>query len=341
MRHGIEWLNFPGRRGETWNPWGGCSAAGPGCKNCWACRQANRFKDRHPKYAGTVKDGNWTGIVNRASPDEFFAPMHWRDPRTIFPCSMSDFFHPEADAWRKAALRVMYECPQHLFLIPTKRPERIGNNPPQSAAWPFPNVWLGASVEDADHLWRVEKLLNTPATKRFLSLEPLLGPIDCEPFLDPFRGCDRITKQCIKDGLLNRDQADSLKQPAISWVIVGGESGPGARPMHPDWVRKIRDQCQAAGVPFFFKQWGEWTLEDAAIDLLGYTPLRDLALFSPDDTGITSSEDAVIFSKHLSPDRWENWHNMDFRGADDVYMVRVGKKKAGRILDGRTWGEMP
>jgi protein gp37 len=170
---------------------------------------------------------------------------------------MSDFFHPEADEWRKAALRVMLTCPQHLFLILTKRPERIGNNPPQSADWPFPNVWLGASVEDADHLWRVEKLLNTPATKRFLSLEPLLGPIDLRRFI-PNRDEDG---QCTVCGQWFEDPHELTHEcpPAyrqIHWVIVGGESGPGARPMQREWLDSVIWKCRAANVPCFVKQLG-------------------------------------------------------------------------------------
>ncbi len=154
----------------------------------------------------------------------FHAPLRWKEPKLIFTCSWSDFFIEEADPWRAEAWGIMQATPQHTYQILTKRPDRIAFNLPKG--WPFHNVWLGVSVENPRFYWRIERLRAIPSFVRFLSLEPLLAPL---PYL-PLAG--------------------------ISWVIVGGESGPGCRPMAVEWVRDIRDQCIAAGVPFFFKQWG-------------------------------------------------------------------------------------
>lgn len=154
----------------------------------------------------------------------FEAPRSWRQPRLIFTCSWSDFFLEEADSWRDDAWEVIRGTPQHTYQILTKRPERIAAHLPQD--WPFDNVWLGVSVENPRFYWRIEQLLEMPAYLRFLSLEPLLAPMPALPLV------------------------------GISWVIVGGESGPRCRPMKREWVRDIRHQCVKAGLPFFFKQWG-------------------------------------------------------------------------------------
>ena len=264
MKHGIEWLNFPGRKGETWNPHGGCSKVSSGCKNCWALRQACRFQ-RLPQYKGTVRGGNWTGEVNRA-PDtgpQMYAPIHWRKPRTIFPCSMSDFFHPGADEWRETYWHTIYDTPQHLYLILTKRPDRIPQCLPSfgKKEWPWPNVWLGASVENEDNKQRIYDLMKVSAAKRFLSMEPLLGPVDVSDCLQPpCKMCDgsaSIPMSFPYDGgkacprCFDHPPIDPEK---IDWVIVGGESGPGARPMNPEWAMQILHQCRRIGVPFFMKQ---------------------------------------------------------------------------------------
>ena len=154
----------------------------------------------------------------------FFAPLGWRQPKLIFTCSWSDFFIEEADAWRRDAWEVMRMTPHHTYQILTKRPERILANIP--GGWPLPNVWLGVSVESPRFYERIVTLRNIPSVVRFLSLEPLLAPVPDVPL----------------DG--------------ISWVIVGGESGPRCRTMSPEWVREIREKCIRVGVPFFFKQWG-------------------------------------------------------------------------------------
>jgi protein gp37 len=158
------------------------------------------------------------------SKTSFNAPMQWRAARTIFTCSWSDFFIEEADQWRKEAWEIIRRTPHHSYQILTKRPERIREVLPNG--WPFRNVWLGVSVENPRFYSRIAALSQIPAAVRFLSVEPLLADMP------------------------------SLPLDGISWVIVGGESGPRSRPMHPDWVRNIREQCSVAGVAFFFKQWG-------------------------------------------------------------------------------------
>jgi protein gp37 len=154
----------------------------------------------------------------------FELPLKWQEPKLIFTCSWSDFFIEEADGWRTAAWDIIRSTPQHSYQILTKRPERVFDHLPGD--WPLPNVWLGVSVENPRFYWRISLLREIPAFVRFLSLEPLLAAMPDLPL----------------DG--------------ISWVIVGGESGPRSRPMRSEWVCDIRDRCKNLGVPFFFKQWG-------------------------------------------------------------------------------------
>lgn len=154
----------------------------------------------------------------------FNAPQKWQQPKIIFTCSWSDFFVAEADQWRNEAWEIIRATPQHTYQILTKRADRIPSHLP--AGWPFQNVWLGVSVENPRFYYRIDGLRDIPAQVRFLSLEPLLSPMPELPLL------------------------------GISWVIVGGESGPRCRPMKPDWVRDVREQCKRANVSFFFKQWG-------------------------------------------------------------------------------------
>lgn len=208
----IEWTE------ATWNPVTGCAKISPGCKFCYAERMAHRLQAMgQERYRNAFK--------LTLQPDALEAPLHWRTPRVIFVNSMSDLFHKDVPLdYIKRCFAVMEEASQHTFQVLTKRPERVAEI---GAELPWPaNVWMGTSIENADYLWRVRALREVPAQVRFLSVEPLLGPI---PRL-PLKG--------------------------IHWVIVGGESGPGARPMKVEWVRQIREQCVTRGVPFFFKQWG-------------------------------------------------------------------------------------
>lgn len=230
----IEWAD------EVWNPVTGCTKVSPGCDHCYAERMARRLKGTGlRKYA--------RGFEVTLHPAALAEPCSWRKPRRVFVCSMGDLFHHRVPTpFVKEVFRIMAEHGRHRFLVLTKRAARMASLR-RRLPWP-PNVWLGVSVERADFMGRVEMLKTMPAAVRFVSFEPLLGPIG-------------LTPEAL-DG--------------IHWVIVGGESGPGARPMKPEWVRAIRDACIETGTPFFFKQWGG-----------------------------------------------------------------VNKKKAGRVLDGRTWDEEP
>ena len=209
---GIEWTD------ATWNPVTGCTKVSPGCKHCYAERMARRLLAmRQPRYRN--------GFKVTLQPDVLDLPLKWRLPRTIFVNSMSDLFHPEVPAsYIKKCFRVMEQASQHTFQILTKRPERAAKMSTK-LTW-APNIWMGTSIENQDYVSRARLLAKVPAAIRFLSIEPLLGPVEGLP-LDKIR-----------------------------WVIVGGESGPGARPMKEEWVLQIKDACEKANVFFFFKQWG-------------------------------------------------------------------------------------
>jgi protein gp37 len=209
---GIEWTEV------TWNPLTGCTKISPGCQHCYAERMALRLR-----AMGLDKYRN--GFHLTLHPDTLTKPLRWTTPHTIFVNSMSDLFHHEVPLdFIQQVFDVMQRAHWHCFQVLTKRAKRLHKLHPQ-LPWP-PNVWMGVSVENATYTYRIDLLRQTGAAIKFLSLEPLLGPL---PNLD-LRGID--------------------------WVIVGGESGPGARPMAVEWVRDIRDQCLSAGVAFFFKQWG-------------------------------------------------------------------------------------
>src|SRR6266568_714170 len=209
-RSAIEWTD------ATWNPWHGCTKVSPGCKHCYMYREKKQY-------------GQNPALVVR-SKTTFTGPLKWREPKRIFTCSWSDWFHETADAWRPEAWDVIRHTPQHTYLILTKRAERIRHCLPPLWGKGWPNVWLGVSVETQEYCWRIEELAQIPAAMRFVSAEPLLGPLDLSGWL----------------------------ATAIDWVIVGGESGPKARPMDLHWARLLRDQCLQVepGVAFFLKQLG-------------------------------------------------------------------------------------
>jgi protein gp37 len=217
----------------TWNPVTGCTKVSAGCKNCYAERMARRLKAMGtPQYAN--------GFQLTEQPAALNLPRRWKRGRTVFVNSMSDLFHPAVRLpYIQQVFQVMNECPQHSFQVLTKRPEIAAAHKDQ-VKW-SPNIWMGTSVENALVIDRIHSLRKIPATVRFLSLEPLLG---------------RLRK---------------LPLDGIDWVIVGGESGPGARPMNGDWVREIREQCIAAGAAFFFKQWGGVQKGKAGRELDGRT----------------------------------------------------------------------
>jgi protein gp37 len=208
----IEWTQ------ATWNPITGCTKISPGCKHCYAERMAKRLQAMGvPQYRD--------GFRPTLHPEVLNLPLRHRKPRTFFVNSMSDLFHKNVPlAFIQQVFGIMESAPQHTFQVLTKRPEIAAHFAPD-LPWPD-NVWLGTSIESAMYTHRIKTLATIPAAIRFLSVEPLLGPIP------------------------------QLPLEGIHWVIVGGESGPGARPMQEEWVTAIRDHCLAKGVPFFFKQWG-------------------------------------------------------------------------------------
>lgn len=234
----IEWTE------ATWNPVAGCTILSPGCTNCYAMRLAARLAVMgQEKYAGTTrKTGGrykWNGVV-KIDPSSLDAPRRWKRGRLIFVNSMSDLFHEAVPlAFIKRVFAVMEETPQHTYQVLTKRAERLEELSMQ-LCWPE-HIWVGVSVENADYTYRVDHLRRTNAKVKFLSLEPLLGPLD------------------------------NLDLSGVDWVIAGGESGPDARPMPIEWVRSIRDQCVSAEVAFHFKQWGGWNKKKTGRMLDGRT----------------------------------------------------------------------
>lgn len=278
---GIEWTQ------ATWNPWMGCRHVSPGCAHCYAERDMTRY----------ARDFN---RIQRAKDATFYAPLNWKEPKLIFTCSWSDFFIEEADGWRADAWDVIRRTPQHIYQVLTKRPERSLACLPHDRPypWPWPNVWLGTSIENRAYYGRAALLAAVPAAVHFLSVEPLLGPVE------------------------------NLPLGGIQWVIVGGESGPKARPMHPAWARSVRDRCLAKGIAFFFKQWGEWAPLDLCPGRSG-----EAVCFFPDGRRSTRGIDLMAAA-------------LGGRGELELavsgeLMVRAGRYQVPAILDGREWKEMP
>jgi protein gp37 len=332
---GIEWTD------ATWNPVTGCDRVSPGCDNCYALTLAARLKamgsanyqtDGHPRTSGP-------GFGVQCHPHMLDQPLRWRRPRRIFVNSMSDLFHPDVpDEFIAQVFAVMAVASQHTFQVLTKRPQRmaallqersefttmvhdaleedLGHREACYDAWPLPNVWIGTSIESDRYSWRADHLRATPAAVRFISAEPLLGPLV------------------------------SIDLAGIDWLIVGGESGPGARPMQPEWVRDLRDGCLAQAATglvhgagktagavfgprpaFHFKQWGEW---------VPYEP-------DPQPPFWNSQHGHTIDGHHF-PDFNEDppgWTTSNELLTGPTVWRRVGKHHAGRMLDGRTWDEYP
>lgn len=257
----------------TWSPVTGCTRVSPGCDHCYIERTPP-FRMAHRRFDGDGP-GSTTGVM--LHPERLEIPLHWRKPRRVFVCSMADLFHDEVpDEYIAHVFAVMQSCASHTFQVLTKRVGRmhsllnsdefwaavtdfgtivIGQRPSRAQYWPnegqrrkyLPNVWLGCTAENQH--WadiRIPALLDTPAAVRWVSAEPLLGPID-------LRCGNADYSTCGSSGACDMSM---IKQ--LDWIVSGGESGPGARPAHPDWFRSIRDQCQAAGVAFHFKQWGDF-----------------------------------------------------------------------------------
>ncbi|GAA4718916.1 DUF5131 family protein [Phytohabitans rumicis] len=320
---GIEWTD------TTWNPVTGCTPVSAGCDHCYADAIATRF-------AGTPAFPN--GFTLTLRPERLRDPLRWRRPRRVFVNSMSDLFHERVpDHFIAEVFAAMALARQHTYQLLTKRHGRMRsllsrpdflNQVAEAASemigsgvrtkgmgdgwtatpsphgniwtppWPLPHVWLGVSVEDQKRAdLRVPALLDTPAAVRWLSCEPLLGPVD-----------------------LNRTDKDAYVDGGIDWVVVGGESGPAARPMHPAWAINLRNQCVGARIPFFFKQWGTWAPVAPDRGIPGRGTGR--AVLAPDGT-----------RHQITPDQPAP------PGA--VYMARYGKTRAGRTLLGETWNQYP
>ncbi|QUM73315.1 phage Gp37/Gp68 family protein [Sphingopyxis granuli] len=369
----IEWTD------ATVNAINGCSLASPGCTNCYAMRLAGTRMKNHPSRKGLTVDTKagpvWNGEV-RLVESALLQPLCWQRSRIIFWNAHGDTFHDAVpDEWIDLMFAVMAMTPQHKHLVLTKRSarmraylsddnfrgrisdmvcawpaDRIGTGNEFIADWrlmahhPLPNVWLGVSVEDqarADE--RIPDLLATPAAGRFLSCEPLLGPIDlrwiAEPdeekdgVIDALLGCNwidgmgwgtefRPVRPGHEDRVMTRrvcsSEEEILAARKIDGVIVGGESGPGARPMHPAWTRSLRDQCAAAGVDFHFKQWGN------------IAPLQSARPVEGEGAGIVAWPDGTI-----------GGGQSERNGGPGQQMYRAEKKIAGRLLDGVTHDALP
>jgi protein gp37 len=285
----IEWYDY------TINPIVGCSKCSPGCDNCHAERRtAILAKNPNPKisakYSGVVdENGKWTGEL---SPLDLSVFDHLpRQGKRVLVGSMTDVFHEKNDVIAGDRIfGAMRNHPLHTFLVLTKRPEVLRIYRPK--LWPLPNVWLGTTVCGPYEIWKIRVLMQIPAAKHFVSFEPLLAgvnlaTIDWTAVTSSTSTKNVLTGQVLIDGNCG-ESSQTLSGDKLDWIICGGETGPNARPMQPDWVRSLRDQCIEAGVPFFFKGWGEWA-----------------------------------------------------PGLCDLGMKRVGKRYAGRKLDGQEWNQVP
>lgn len=365
----IEWTD------ATWNPITGCTLVSEGCRNCYAARLAATRLQHHPSRAGLARvnaagEAKFTGEV-RLNEQWLDQPLRWKSPRRIFVCAHGDLFHESVpDEWIDRVFAFMALAPHHTFQVLTKRPERmreylswhqrpfriastalsVGRNLPdghpgwsrdrwkvspirgcsQLAEWPLPNVWLGVSVEDqatADE--RIPHLLDTPAAIRFISAEPLLGPVDLTFMGDKPENGLALRLDALRGAWMGmgRDPFVHHYTAGLDWVIVGGESGQGARPMHPDWARSLRDQSAAASVAFHFKQWGEWAPTIGALD---WTEIDD----DPEISRFDHLEyDGSGWGERYKP-MWDQEPTED-------EVARVGKRRAGRRLDGVTHDGFP
>lgn len=331
----IEWAE------GAWNPVTGCSPISEGCRNCYAERMSKRLAGR----CGYPADDPFRVTLHPHKLDE---PLKWKKPRRVFVCSMGDLFHEDVpDEFIARIWGIMANCLNHTFQVITKRPHRMmewlsrvkdwegwkthNGEPPNVCAyggsgiivgynmWPLPNVWLGVTAENqqmADE--RIPILLETPAAGRLVSVEPMLGPVDLRklPLGPNGHGLD-FKLNALTGWEIGYDERTEKPKVCrndefgrLNWVICGGETGPGARPMHPDWVRSLRDQCKEAGVPFFFKSWGEWmpSYQTGATFELSRLKTDEVVMSGP---------------------------------GHGVVMKKVGKKAAGRLLDGQEWNQYP
>lgn len=281
----IEWTN------KVWNPVTGCTKISEGCKHCYAERMAKRLRGR---FGYPAEDPFKVTLQEQ----HLYNPVTWKKPTMVFVGSMTDIFHQNVtDHYLLKIFDIMINLSRHTFQVLTKRPERMVHFFQKHFNFGLPdNIWIGTSAENqqtADE--RIPILLQIHAAIRFISCEPLLGPIEFSNVTNRSDALSQLGKKALN---------------GIHWVIAGGESGHNARPMHPDWASSLRDQCQQAGVPFFFKQWGEWK------------PLHRHELKQ------------YPLSKLIT-------HKFEREIDSDGAFVKVGKKKAGRLLDGKEYNAMP
>lgn len=308
----IEWTE------ATWNPITGCTLVSDGCRNCYAAMlAAGRLKNIKSRQGLSKLNAEgvaqFTGEV-RFNEEWLLQPSSWHKSRKIFVCAHGDLFHEKAKVlWIDKIFAVMEANPRHTFQVLTKRPDIARDYLTARSVvrkWPLDHVWIGTSVEDqktADE--RIPHLMDTPASVRFISAEPLLGPVS----FDGIWGYS---------GSATGDQIDNWP---IHWVIVGGETGMKSRPMHPDWARIIRDECLAAEVPFLFKQWGSWeTVYDRDVE-------------DPDWRRCPQTRDT-----DWNKERYLNLAGgCGFHGERVVYCKKTSLRSCGRLLDGKTWDQMP
>jgi len=236
----------------VWNPITGCSPISPGCEHCYAKRMANRLRGRF----GYPKQNPFAVTFH---PDRLEEPLRWRKPRRIFVCSMGDIAHEEiyesgrCEEWYEAIWRVMARCPQHTFMLLTKRPEGLHHAYGDAflagcgADFPLPNVWVGVTAEDQEQAdKRIPIILSIPAAVHFVSVEPMLSEIQMRD--------DWLREAWTGPGAFHGAREDHNRVPRLGWMICGAETGPGARPMDPLWAERLYHQCKEAGVPFFFKK---------------------------------------------------------------------------------------
>ena len=351
----IEWTD------KTWNPITGCTKISAGCANCYAERMSKRLAGLggYPK-----KDPFRPGLEH---PKQWLKPCKWKKPRLIFVCSMGDLFHKDVsfDLVHKV-LAVAINEPRHTFILLTKRPERMYEfithyrhdghhvfsdrvtpyNPSRNKQayllldhkqdWPLANLWLGGSAENQAALdARAPYVISTPSALWFMSLEPLIGPIDLRPRPNP--------DTCIVCGEgpdAPHNHPFGYRNRGLDWIIVGGETGPGARPMHPEWVRKIRDQCAQAGIPFFFKSWGEYG--PSGVDLQTGEPT--FRMFQNKAQWVNKARTWML-PGDICLDMTGRIlrKGADFDGAryPVAIMRKMGKKAAGNLLDGQVWDQFP
>lgn len=360
----IEWTD------HTFNPWIGCTKVGPGCDHCYA----ENLMDKRMGVAiwgpgnerVRTKPANWKMPLRWNAQADAFMAQHGRRQR-VFCASLADVFDNAVDPqWRADLFGLIQQTPNLDWLLLTKRIGNVrgmlaelahGSDPALSLLdmMPLPNVWIGATIVNQTEADRdIPKLLDVPARVRFLSMEPLLGPVDLTKLMNPGplhqRGAfiNALSGGTYGEVPATGERLRITHSPLehIDWVIVGGESGPGARPMHPDWARSLRDQCEAAGVPFLFKQWGEWK-PISQMDEAEHGPLyaSKVKAEQHEDQGniddIYGRKCTVPYTVvHMDGSMHEITEPLAF-GPGAMQTFKVGKKAAGRLLDGRTWDGFP